>query len=371
MRQLFLVALALVTAFSLSVGATAKQAQAQELTDLVITLTTDITVSEECDAEGTCRNVSFDAVLGASLGIGVEIPQEILNVLAEVAVIQFEVTDAEGNLVGTYSPGETDCLPPGTYTVTTSVVNAEALIGALEAVLPPGVGIDLEASLLTSTEQIVVPECPDDGVAPPDDDNGVPGPGDGQIGGDTGDISIGDITAGQCLAIINNTGIQYDATIVQYCYQIINNINEGAPADGVAPPGDGVDDGIPGDGAGAGAATLNLQQCIAVFGDQSAAQYQVGAEGSLQELTQAQVQYCLQLIENVTVAGAAGAGDGIVHGDAHANGAAAGGGVENTGIAGTEGFALLPDTGGAPWLALAGGVLLMAGGLLARKVVSR
>jgi rare lipoprotein A len=49
------------------------------------------------------------------------------------------------------------------------------------------------------------------------------------------------------------------------------------------------------------ATTVNAQQCISLFGAQAGAQYQAYSEGSVQDLTQQQVQYCLQVIQNVTV----------------------------------------------------------------------
>jgi guanyl-specific ribonuclease Sa len=107
--------------------------------------------------------------------------------------------------------------------------------------------------------------------------------------------------------------------------------------------------------AGAEATTLNVQECIAIFGDQDAAQYQVDTQYSAQDLTQAQVQYCQQLIQNITAAGAVQYGDdGEV--------------IIEEGVAGEEGFALLPDTGGASMLMLGAGALLVAGGLLARRI---
>jgi guanyl-specific ribonuclease Sa len=105
------------------------------------------------------------------------------------------------------------------------------------------------------------------------------------------------------------------------------------------------------------ASTLNVQTCLAYFGDQTAAQYQYDSDGSVQGLTQTQVQYCQQLIQNVTAGGQyAVDGDGVV--------------VDENGevVVGEEGFAFLPDTGGASLLMLGAGALLVAGGLLARRI---
>jgi hypothetical protein len=360
LRNMFMSAVALLTALTLSLGLGVQNAQAQVLTDVVLDLTTDIQVSEECAEEG-CRNVTFDAILGVSADGAVDIT-EVANLLVGAAVFQFEVTDAAGNTVGVFGAGDTVCLEPGSYTVTTTIVN----VSELEALIAPlGFGIDADASVLSSTETLVVPECPVDGDpgVPGDDpeDPGAPGtPGDVQYGGPGNDIITGDTTVGQCLAIINNTGVQYDATIIQECNQVINNFFGGDP-DAGDPTGDD-----PADSAGGNAFTLNAQTCAAFFGDQDATQIQYGSDGSFQGLSQTQVQYCLQVIENVTAGGSAVVDDHngeVVHED----------NVEvvveeHTGIAGTPGLVLLPDTGGASLLVLGTGALLVAGGLLARRV---
>jgi hypothetical protein len=143
---------------------------------------------------------------------------------------------------------------------------------------------------------------------------------------------------------------------VQYCLQVLGNATVG---------GDGHhhDD----DHAhGGDATTLNVQQCIAIFGDQDATQIQYDSDGSFQGLSQVQVQYCLQVIENVT------AGGGVVVDGHNGEMVDENGEViiveEHTGVVGDEGFLLLPDTGGASLLVLGAGALLVAGGLLARKI---
>jgi hypothetical protein len=187
---------------------------------------------------------------------------------------------------------------------------------------------------------------------------------------DDGDATT--LNVQECIAIFGDqdaTQIQYDSdgsvqglsqAQVQYCLQVIQNVTAG----GGVHHGDGHHD----DHAhGGDATTLNVQQCIAIFGDQEATQIQYDSDGSFQGLTQTQVQYCLQVIENVT------AGGGVHHGDGH-NGEMVdeNGEVivieEHTGVVGDEGFLLLPDTGGASLLVLGAGALLVAGGLVARKI---
>jgi hypothetical protein len=152
---------------------------------------------------------------------------------------------------------------------------------------------------------------------------------------------------------------------VQYCQQLLGNVTAGGDAHH--------GDDHHGTTAGGDAATLNAQQCIAIFGDQDATQIQYDSDGSFQGLSQTQVQYCLQVIENVTAGGQTvvepGTGEvthGVVEGEVHhGHGAVA---DADTGVAHTEGFALLPDTGGASLLILGAGAALISGGLLARKL---
>jgi hypothetical protein len=111
---------------------------------------------------------------------------------------------------------------------------------------------------------------------------------------------------------------------------------------------------------GGDAATLNVQTCLAYFGDQTAAQYQYDSDGSVQGLTQTQVQYCQQLIQNVTEGGTVTENGDIVDENGEV--------IVEGGVVGEEGFAFLPDTGGASLLMLGAGALLVAGGLLARRI---
>jgi hypothetical protein len=162
---------------------------------------------------------------------------------------------------------------------------------------------------------------------------------------------------------------------VQYCLQVIQNVTAG----GGVHHGDGHHD----DHAhGGDATTLNAQQCIAIFGDQDATQIQYDSDGSFQGLTQTQVQYCLQVIQNITAGGTTTIGhDDVVFDHAidqyviegtetivvfdHTVDAFV---VEHSGVVGTEGFALLPDTGGISLLVLGAGALLVSGGLLVRRI---
>ncbi|TCJ15308.1 LPXTG cell wall anchor domain-containing protein [Rubrobacter taiwanensis] len=124
-----------------------------------------------------------------------------------------------------------------------------------------------------------------------------------------------------------------------------------------------------------GATTVNLQTCLAYFGDQTAVQYQAGTQYSVQDLTQAQIQYCQQIIQNITAGGEVVFQPGEVVFVPHAQQYV----VEGTEIvvvfdeaAGAfvpaEETLVLPDTGGISLLALGAGALLIAGGLLARRI---
>jgi hypothetical protein len=160
---------------------------------------------------------------------------------------------------------------------------------------------------------------------------------------------------------------------VQYCLQVIENVTVGGTGNG---------DHHDGHGNGGDATTLNAQQCIAIFGDQDATQIQYDSDGSFQGLSQTQVQYCLQVIENVTAGGTTTIGhDDVVFDHAidqyviegtetivvfdHTVDAFV---VEHSGVVGTEGFVLLPDTGGISLLVLGAGALLVSGGLLVRRI---
>ncbi|HSL00647.1 MAG TPA: hypothetical protein VK869_09950 [Rubrobacteraceae bacterium] len=94
-------------------------------------------------------------------------------------------------------------------------------------------------------------------------------------------------------------------------------------------------------------------------------------------ITQEQVNACLGGVaagEDITVEGddgtaaaAAAAGGAAAGGTAAAGGAAAGGAAAGGSAAAAGGA--LPETGGASLLALGAGALLVAGGLLARRIV--
>ncbi|WP_279387429.1 septal ring lytic transglycosylase RlpA family protein [Rubrobacter taiwanensis] len=142
-------------------------------------------------------------------------------------------------------------------------------------------------------------------------------------------------------------------------------------------PASGAEEVAPSARAEAGGEPVGVQQCVAFFGGQGALQYQYGTDGSLQNLTQAQVQYCQQIIQNITVQervvieepAAAAQEEGPVRVETEEPAAAVGTEIELP--VNELGIAVLPDTGGAaPLLPLAGGALalLLGGGILIRRI---
>jgi hypothetical protein len=107
-------------------------------------------------------------------------------------------------------------------------------------------------------------------------------------------------------------------------------------------------------------------------------QYNVGNEqelaGIAQELgvSQNQVLACFQSIaagEDVNINTAAGSASATATATATAGGGGGGGGSASAGSASAAAGGALPSTGGASLLALGAGALLVAGGLLARRIV--
>jgi hypothetical protein len=107
-------------------------------------------------------------------------------------------------------------------------------------------------------------------------------------------------------------------------------------------------------------------------------QYNVGNEqelaGIAQELgvSQNQVLACFQSIaagEDVNINTAAGSASATATATATAGGGGGGGGSASAGSASAAAGGSLPSTGGASLLALGAGALLVAGGLLARRIV--
>ncbi|WP_143527224.1 hypothetical protein [Rubrobacter xylanophilus] len=332
-RRLMVVFFAWFVAAVLSLGVVARAAQAQ-LLEVVLEVFTETTVSEQCNPDGT-RDVTTTSDLGLAtgdieiLGIGEE---EFLQILLNVALFQTEYQRG-GEVVATAQSGQTVALEPGTYTATTTVVNIDQLEAQLSEQFPILQGIDL--GVIDAEEQVVVPPCPGDGG---DGDGQQPGdggqqPGDGGdqvVGGDTGDVNgdFSGLTLGDCSNIIQNSGNASIST-VQYCQEVINNITNnydgqwpGVPGDGSWLPGDGAG-GVDSPGGDGGSWTTG-------YGDD------------------------------------AGAGAGVSGGD---SGSAAGdqnGGGE---VSAYGGLTELPDTGGPGLLVLGAAAALVAGGLLARRIV--
>lgn len=130
--------------------------------------------------------------------------------------------------------------------------------------------------------------------------------------------------------------------------------------DGAAPPEGGEDPPAAGSG-------ISAQQCIAYFGDQSGSIDQYGT-GNEAELTQSQILYCNQVIQNITAGGAVDSPDG----SAPANGESAGdpdrpGAPNALGTTSIAGITALPDTSGPTWVTFGAGLLLVTGALLARR----
>ncbi len=244
LKRLLAFGLALITTFALSFGVVSGPAQAQitdiELEDIIFGLT--VSVDEgECGAGGCPedeRPVTFTALLTADAESTLDLTAEQLaqlNAALDASVFDIEVTDSEGN-TQTVESGEAVCLPPGETTVTATAVEAD-VAAALEEFLDITEDplLEITADNITIgefTNTFVVAACPDDGAPPPDDDDdaGDGGPiGDGNIVTGSGDDQVlQNLTAGQCQAIINNnSGNQYDASIIQACTQIINEINLG------------------------------------------------------------------------------------------------------------------------------------------------
>jgi hypothetical protein len=107
-------------------------------------------------------------------------------------------------------------------------------------------------------------------------------------------------------------------------------------------------------------------------------QYNVGNEqelaGIAQELgvSQNQVLACFQSIaagNDVNINTAAGSASATATATATAGGGGGGGGSASAGSASAAAGGALPSTGGASLLALGAGALLVAGGLLARRIV--
>ncbi|WP_156787664.1 hypothetical protein [Rubrobacter xylanophilus] len=329
-RRLVVFFLAALIAAVLSLGVAARAAQAQ-LLEAVLQVFTETTVSEQCNPDGT-RDVTTTSDLGLAtgnleiLGIGEE---EFLQILLNVALFQTEYQRG-GQVVATAQSGQTVALEPGTYTATTTVVNVNQLEAQLSERFPILQGIQL--GVIDSSEQVVVPPCPadggDDGGQQPGDGGqqpGRPGGGGQTVGGDTGDVGgdFSGLTLGDCSNIIQNSGNASIST-VQYCQEVVNNITNdyggGRPGvPGEPETGDGGDGlAVPGSGGEGGEATGPYPE-----GSGAASEQYAGEAAS---------QY----------AGGEGAYGGL-----------------------TE----LPDTGGSGLLALGAALALVAGGLLAGRLV--
>ena len=333
-RRLMILSLAALVAAVLSLGVVARVAQAQ-LLEVVLEVFTETTVSDQCNPDGT-RDVTTTSDLGLQtgnieiLGIGEE---EFLQILLNVALFQTEYQRG-GEVVATAQSGQTVSLEPGTYTATTTVVNVNQLEAQLSEQFPILEGVDL--GLIDAEETVVVPPCPDDGG----DGNQQPGDGDQQpggdqtIGGDTGDVNgdFSGLTLGDCSYIIQNSGNASIAT-VQYCQEIINNYGS---EDGGQQPG------LPGEpGSGDGGEGLPEGSIIPGEDDGSGASGYDGAGAG-------------------TGAGSYGDEDSGAAADQYATG-------DEEGAYG--GLTELPDTGGSGLLALGAAAALVAGGLIARRIV--
>ncbi len=312
----------------------------------------------ECGT-GNCpadqRPVTVTPVLDLDLDavIGADILDQLLTAALAVAVFEdVTITDAQGNVVATVAPGDTVCLEPGTFTAETSLLNADAVIDEIDAL---ALGITIE-DVIVVEETFTVQQCPADGG---DDDDGG-----GDIG--SGNTQYIDIDAGNCAAIIANAGVQYgDSSIVQECQQIINNITAGGDVNN--------SNAINGDATTGGGSSNAVANAIAEGGDggDALAISGNGADGANGGTDGNDVD---------------GGGDGVggdgAGGDfdpgAVSSGGASGGGVgddSDPGVASGGGLAavasggVLPDTGGASLIALGAGVLLIGGGLLARRIM--
>lgn len=402
-RRLAVVALALCVMLMLTVATTTRPAQAQQyLDDVVLDLTTDIEVGD-CNPDGT-RTVTFDALLGVNADIAAGLLDDALAAVANVAVFEFTVTDADGNVVGTFNAGDSVNLQPGNYTVTTTVVNVDAVVDALEAL---GLTVDLDASVLSNTEPLVIDGCPDDGGP------GGPGdPGDGNNGDDQdsggGDVNNdGNITVGDCSFVIQNPG-NFSSDIVQTCKDVINKgdtivnkgdtiVNEG---DTVIINGDGNIVVINGDGSEVvlePGDQVTFDVGTDVTNPSGEVVFSVGA-GDILVINESGQPVVIDGSGVGAPANGSGGDSGANVPSEEASGSAvapSGGSGGGTGAADsadsqsttdseadasgaqaeaasgdeTETISVLPDTGGASVFVLVAGTLLVAGGLIARRIV--
>jgi hypothetical protein len=197
---------------------------------------------------------------------------------------------------------------------------------------------------------------------------------------DMGDTPVGEPGEGQYGGPMDNAECEQYAA--QYPNAGINCVQDGSDGQYGA---EGQDDGeiLPSPESGSSgsvteidAEAFNLQHCVALFGSQSGTQVQYGSDGSAQFLTQEQVQFCRQQIQNVTSSGGgeviAGGGPTAAGHDVVSGGSATGEGSDATenrsSAAGTTGPFLLPDTGGIALAVLGTGVLMIFCGLLVRRI---
>jgi len=353
-KQVLLLGLAFAVVLALSFISVAKPAEAQVVVSgEVLNVLVDVEQGE-CGTGGCAEGerpvtvtpiLSLNTELAALLTAAQE--QAILDAAAAVAIFgEVTITDSAGAVVATVDPGETVCLEPGDFTASSSVVNAGVTAdAALDALAGLGLGIDLSAlvaDVLVIEEPFVVAECP----------GGGPGGGGGG-----GDQNFGDITLEECSAIINNnTGAQYSPEINQRCVNIIDN-GGGGDDNG----GGGDDNGdvtnitidINGDGF------IDEDDAIDLNGDGifDAADLEIAEAGATGTAS-----------ASADAASASPASDDDGSGD-DGSSDDSDGSSDDVAAAATGGTATLPETGGASLIALGAGALLVAGGLLARRIV--
>ncbi|QYJ14979.1 hypothetical protein Rxycam_00790 [Rubrobacter xylanophilus DSM 9941] len=320
-RQLTVFSLVALLVAVLSLGVVARVARAQSAY-VTLPIIAETTVGEQCNPDGT-RDVTTTADFGSALNDpGIPFFEEVvLPVLRQSADFSTQYREGE-QLVATARPGETVALEPGTYTVTTRVQNLNELEDLLNAFVPPG-SERVELGVIGATEQVVVSPCPGD---------------DGQQPGGGGDV-IGDfsgLTLGDCSNIIQNSG---DASIVtvQYCEEIINNITNNITNNvtnhyGARRVDAPVEPGV--EGGGEDVPPVRGGDGIAVSGSGDELGY--GAAGS----------------------GGSGASNSEPE-DRHGGGE----------VGAYGGLTELPDTGGPGLLVVGAMLTLVAGGLLARRIV--
>jgi hypothetical protein len=225
------------------------------------------------------------------------------------------ITDAQGNVVATVAPGDTVCLEPGTFTASTSLLNADAVVDAINVL---GIGITIE-DVIVIEETFTVQQCPAEG-------------GPGAPGSDN--VQNIDLNAGNCAVIIANAGVQYgDNSVVQTCQQIINNITAG---------GD-VNSAINGDATSEEVEDDTGDSLIGVVGDPATTAGGSDDGGTL-----------------VSTSESDDSGSGSEDGDSSS-------GAEGQSVADIAGLSVLPDTGGLAIPALLAGAFMICGGLLFRR----